>query len=83
MQHGGHPTKDRRPTCAKPNPQPGGTFWEQPQDQAEQTEGDHGEVRGTYIMTRGVLVGVTSTGCGLVLCRMFRGAGAPLQRITH
>jgi hypothetical protein len=68
VQHGGHPAKDHRPTRAEPNPQPGGTLWEQPQDQAEQAEGDHGEIRGTYIMTCGMLVGVTGTSRGLVLC---------------
>ena len=67
-QRGGHPTKDRRPTCAERNPQSGDTIWEQLQDQAEQTEGDHGEVRATYIMTCGVLVGVTGTRPRLVLC---------------
>ena len=60
--------KDRSPTRAEPKLHPGGTLWEQLQDQAEQTEGDHGEVRGTYIMTCGVLVGVTGTRPRLVLC---------------
>ena len=67
-QHGGHQAKDRSPRRAEPNPQPGGTLWEQPQDQDQQAEGDHGEVRGTYIMTYGVLLGVTCTSRGLVLC---------------
>jgi hypothetical protein len=68
MGYGGHRTEGRGPTRGMADPQPGGTLWEQLQDQAEQTEGDHGEVRGTYIMTCGVLVGVTGTSRGLVLC---------------
>jgi hypothetical protein len=55
-QHGGHPAKDLRPTRGDPDPQPGSTLWEQPQDQDQQAEGDHGEVCGTYTMTRGMLV---------------------------
>jgi hypothetical protein len=60
--------KDRSPTRAEPNSQPGGTLWEQPQDQDQQAEGDHGEVRGTSTMICVMLVGATRTGCGLVLC---------------
>ena len=48
--------------------QPGGTLWEQPQDQCEQADGDHGEVGGTSTMICVMLVGVTGTRRGLVLC---------------
>ena len=68
MGYGEHRAKDYGPTRAEPNSQPGGTLWEQPQDQAEQAEGDHGEVRGTYIMTCVMLVCVTGTRLRLVLC---------------
>jgi hypothetical protein len=53
---------------AEPNPQPGGTLWEQPQDQDQQAEGNHGEVCGTSTMTCVMLVGVTRTTRALVLC---------------
>jgi hypothetical protein len=50
--------------------------------EAQQAEGDHGEVHGTRIMSCVVLVRLTSPGGGLVIFCMFRVAGAPLRRAT-
>jgi hypothetical protein len=75
-QYGGHLAKNYRPTRVESDPQQR-ALGEEPQEQAEEADGEHGEVPGARPMIHGVLVRVTHrTGCGLVLRWVLRFAGA-------
>src|SRR5215208_2031629 len=83
MEYGGHQAKDRRPMRAESDAQRC-PLEEQPQEQAEDAEDEHGEVLDARpMMTRGVLVRLTHrTGCGLVVRCVLRVASA-LRRVAH
>jgi hypothetical protein len=58
MEYGGHQAKDRRPMRAESDAQRC-PLEEQPQEQAEDADDEHGEVLDARHMTRGVLVRAT------------------------
>ena len=78
--YSGHQVKDHRPTCVEPDPQRRAVA-DQSQEQAEETDGEHGKVPGARPMIRRMLVGITHpTGRGLVLrCVLRFGA---LRRVA-
>jgi hypothetical protein len=58
MEYGGPPAKDHRPTRLESDPQRS-ALGEQPQEQAEDADGEDSEVPRARIVARGLLVRVT------------------------